>query len=175
MKNVYVDVLNKTLHEVTAELILDDKVSKLLYYNDVMDEDIYSKPSLRNPIKTLLNQKVFKRKKIKKIQTEADVGMCVSMSLYEPYTNYYKTSDTIKHLQIDIACICHDDCIDTLNGNRCLAIIEQVCKCIHQSEYIKSVGKIKLCQAFPIYDVPDDYEGYAIRLDVDIINYYKRD
>jgi hypothetical protein len=170
---IYVDNLNKILHDICEEIILDEKVGKLLYYNKVKDKDIYSLDKVKNPMKILFNNKVFKGRRINKIQTESDVGLCVSMSLYEPYTSYYKESETVKTIQYDVIILCHEDCLTILNGVRTVALVDALSNCIHNSKYIKSIGKVKMCQAFPIYDVPDGYEGWDVRFQVNIVNGYK--
>ena len=53
MGKPYMDYQNKILQSVLMELISDDMLSKLLYYTDVNDEDIYNLKSIDDPILTL--------------------------------------------------------------------------------------------------------------------------
>ena len=53
MSKVYIDYANRILQSIVIELVNDDMLSKLLYYVNESEEDIYSLESLDNPVKTL--------------------------------------------------------------------------------------------------------------------------
>ena len=45
--------------KLATTFMLDDKINKMLYYNEVLDKDIYSLEKLKNPISLLNKNKVF--------------------------------------------------------------------------------------------------------------------
>ena len=85
MGKPYMDYQNKILQSVLMELISDDMLSKLLYYTDVNDKDIYNLKSIDNPILTLYknpnvdDNKVFKNKKVLKVIEKIDACMFVNL------------------------------------------------------------------------------------------------
>ena len=50
---------NKYLIKLSNEIMLDDKINKLIYYNNEKERDIYKLEDLENPIKKLKEKKVF--------------------------------------------------------------------------------------------------------------------
>ena len=173
MAKIYIDFANKVLESILIELVHDDKLSKLLYYVDEDKEDIYSLESLDNPVKTLYNNpnksknKVFKNKKVLKVIEEIDVCMFVNLVSYSQKSTAYSSSSTIRSMDIQVGILCHDDCLETLNGSRDIAMIDRIMSILNTSKLIPSIGKATVSSVYALLDVPSNFNGYGITISLD--------
>lgn len=162
MAEIYIDRLNQILQGVLLELVTDDYISKLLYYKDESENDIYTMPTVENPIKQLYRIKVFKNKKVTNIILESDVYLFVTLYNYKPYYNFYKTSSSIDTIQIQVGVLCHNECLDIANGSRDLALLSRVVEVLNKSKTINSIGKVALGNCLPLVDLPKEFNGYSV-------------
>ena len=173
MSKVYIDYANRILQSIVVELVSDDMLSKLLYYVDEKKEDIYSLDSLDDPVKTLYKNddksknKVFKNKKVLKVIEEIDVCMFINLSSYSQKSSDYSTSSTIKTMDIQVGILCHEDCLETLNGCRDVAMIDRIVSILNTSKLIPSLGTATISSVYALLDVPYDFNGYGITVSLD--------
>lgn len=173
MGKPYMDYQNKILQSVLMELISDDMLSKLLYYTDVNDEDIYSLKSIDNPILTLYknpnvdNNKVFKNKKVLKVIEKIDACMFVNLVSCLPQQSAYSMSSTINTITIQIGILCHEKCLDTINGSRDIAMMDRIISILNTNELIKSIGTPMITSISSLLDIPYDFNGYGLLVTLD--------
>lgn len=173
MSKVYIDYANRILQSIVIELVNDDMLSKLLYYVNENEEDIYSLESLDNPVKTLYKNddksknKVFKNKKILKVIEEIDVCMFINLLSYSQKSTAYSTSATVKTMDIQVGILCHEDCLETLNGCRDVAMIDRIMSILNTSKIIPSIGNATISSVYALLDVPYDFNGYGITISLD--------
>ena len=129
--------------------------------------------SLDNPVKTLYKNddksknKVFKNKKILKVIEEIDVCMFVNLLSYSQKSTAYSTSATVKTMDIQVGILCHEDCLETLNGCRDVAMIDRIMSILNTSKIIPSIGNATISSVYALLDVPYDFNGYGITISLD--------
>ena len=166
MSKVYIDYANRILQSIVIELVNDDMLSKLLYYVNESEEDIYSLESLDNPVKTLYKND-DKSKNILKVIEEIDVCMFVNLLSYSQKSTAYSTSATVKTMDIQVGILCHEDCLETLNGCRDVAMIDRIMSILNTSKIIPSIGNATISSVYALLDVPYDFNGYGITISLD--------
>lgn len=155
------DFSSEYVIKVSNELMLDSEINKMLYYNKERDKDIYSLPDLENPIKELKNKKVYINKRIDDILQEADISVFVNLYKDGQFTEYRNSSPKIKHLEIEIGVICHNDCRFILNGLRDIAVFKRIQKILSTNNKLRGIGMPKIEQPYQIRNIPYEYMGYA--------------
>lgn len=169
-KEIIKDFPNKALISLATDIMCDPDCSKLLYYEDVHNEDIYDKPNLSNPIRELKNKKVFINKKIDIDNFDKGIAMYVMVCKYAPYaTTRYTTSKYVFEVELEIGIVCADGCRDTLNGQRDVALMSRIVDmfCVNNMEVnYKGIGGHELLAVNPLM-LPGDLSGYQIILKID--------
>lgn len=153
---------NKIISEVGTKLMNDQRFAKLLYYAnqegyDYVDTD--ELPEVKNPIQKLKNKKVFYNRRFNKNFAEADAGVYIRMGEFT-----LKNSKVLDRSFIEIGVVCHLECLETINGNRNLCLIDTIQKVIDNN--MRYVGNLKFIRALPIRDLPIEYEGFNIILEI---------
>ena len=142
--------------------MLDKKINKMLYYNDILDKDIYSLDDVKNPISALNENKVFVDRKIDKIIKEGDISMFINVKSDAPYTNGNRTSFLYNTLKIEIGVICHKSCRKTINGIRELIVSDRIKQIITSKPELQGIGDLVILSSSPMYSIPYyDYNGYS--------------
>ena len=148
--------------KLATTFMLDDKINNLLYFNDVLDKDIYSLEKLKNPISLLNKNKVFIDRKIDKIIKEGDVSMFINVKNDAPYWNGFKNSLLYNQLSIEIGVICHKTCRETINGIRELIISDRIKEIVTTKPELQGIGNVTIKSSSPMYSIPYyDYNGYS--------------
>lgn len=151
---------NKYLIKLSNEIMLDDKINKLIYYNSEKERDIYKLEDLENPIKKLKEKKVFINKKVPEVMKESDVSLFVNIYRDFPYTGVYRPSNKIQQFKFEVGVLCHKDCRFTLNGLRDILIYKGIEQMLRENKNLKAIGFPTLEQTYPMYNIPSDYIGY---------------
>ena len=55
---------DRYINKLATILLLDEEINKMLYYNEVLDKDIYSLPSVENPISELKDNKLHINRRV---------------------------------------------------------------------------------------------------------------
>lgn len=173
MNNIIRDFPNRYTAKISMAIMLDDVISKMLYYNNVLNEDIYSLPSVDNPIKELRDNNVFIDRKVSKILRESDSSIFININSDKPYTKSGQPSSRFKTLEIEVGVICHNACRFTINGSREAIIFNRILQVIQENESLKEgiIGdKIGLGSVNEIRNMPEGYVGYSITISVEYWN-----
>lgn len=152
---------NRIISEVGTRLMNNQRFAKLLYYADKKGYDyidIDELPDVENPIETLKNNKVFYGRRFGKIYKSADAGVYIRMGEFS-----LESSKFIDRSYIEIGVVCHEKYLDTLNGDRNLCLIDTIQKVIDDMRYI---GDLKFRRALPIRDLPVEYEGFYMAIEI---------
>ena len=153
--------------KLATTFMLDDKINKMLYYNEVLDKDIYSLEKLKNPISLLNENKVFIDRKIDKIIKEGDISLFINVKNDSPYDNNGKTSLFYNELTIEIGVICHKTCRKTINGIRELIISDRIKEIVTIKEDLQGIGNVTVKSSSPMFSIPYyDYNGYSTVLEL---------
>lgn len=153
---------NKIISEVGTKLMSDQRFAKLLYYANKEGYDyvdIDELPEVENPIATLKNTKVFYGRRLDKIFKKADAGVFIRMGEFS-----LKNSTFTDRSYIEIGVVCHNKYMDTINGDRNLCLIDTIQKVIDNN--MRYIGDLKFIRAIPIRDLPIEYEGYCMVMEI---------
>lgn len=160
--NIIKNFSSNYMTKLATTFMLDDKINKMLYYNEVLDKDIYSLDKLKNPISLLNENKVFIDRKIDKIIKEGDISMFINVKNDSPYKNGNKISLLYNELSIEIGVICHKSCRKTINGIRELIVSDRVKEIVTTNPDLQCIGDITVVSSSPMYSIPYyDYNGYS--------------
>ena len=85
---------DRYISKLAAIIMNDQEIAKLLYYNNVMDKDIYSLPDVKSPVSKLLDKKVFMNRRVESLFLKSDISIFIN--LYSEYL--YKFMKIIKVL-----------------------------------------------------------------------------
>lgn len=147
--------------------MLDKQINKMLYYNDVLDEDIYSLADVKNPISALNENKVFVDRKIDKIIKEGDISIFVNVKSDSPYTDGNRTSFLYNTLVIEVGVICHKSCRKTINGIRELVVTDRIKQILTTDADLQGIGDLVIKSSSPMYSIPYyDYNGYSTTFEI---------
>ena len=142
--------------------MLDKKVNKMLYYNNILDEDIYSLDDVKNPISALNENKVFVDRKIDKIIKEGDISIFINVKSDAPYTDGNRVSSLYNTLTIEVGVLCHKSCRKTLNGIRELIVTDRIKEILTTDVNLHCIGDLVIKSSSPMYGIPYyDYNGYS--------------
>lgn len=153
---------NKIISEVGTKLMTNQRFAKLLYYANKEGYDyvdIDELPDVENPIAKLKNDKVFYNRRFDKVYKKADAGVFIRMGEFS-----LKTSTFTDRSYIEIGVVCHDKYLETINGDRNLCLIDTIQKVIDND--MRYIGNLKFVRALPIRDLPIEYEGYYVLLEI---------
>ncbi|WP_300449275.1 hypothetical protein [Fusobacterium sp.] len=153
---------NKIISEVGTKLMLDQRFAKLLYYADQEGYDYIDTdklPDVEKPIEKLKNNKVFYNRRFNKTYKTADVCVYIRMGEFT-----LKGSKVLDKSYIEIGVVSHVKYLDTINGNRNLCLIDTIQKVIDNN--MRYVGNLRFIRALPIRDLPVEYEGFNIILEI---------
>ena len=171
-----IDNANKVLLALINNIIQDDDVFKLMYYVDgkYKDTDLYSLPIPLNQegyeidkYKTLYNQKVFCNKRVDTISLKADIAVFINLYSVSPTRINYKDTKYMKKFDFQIGIVCANSVRETLNGFREVALMYRIMELLEEKTFIGGIGKLQLTNVFPIFDVPNDYIAYSMRISCD--------
>ena len=201
---VYMDNLNKVLNTIVNAIVKDDMIFKMLYYvgksktikipsptnptklinktYDLESSNIYELPIpydeiTKQPIPkhTLLEKKIHINRRIDSILTESDIGLFINLYNIVPTTAGYQPSKNVKTYVYQIGVICHKDIRKTMNGYRELAIIYRIIQMLEETTARGGIGKLKLENVYPIFDIPTDYIGFSVRICTEGVNGFDED
>ena len=173
------DNANKVLMALINAIIQDDDVFKLMYYvgEEYRNKDLYSLPIPTNDegyainkYEALYNKKIFCNKRVDTISTKADIAIFVNLYSLSPAIVNYKDTKYSKKFDFQIGIVCANDVRETLNGFREVALMYRIMELLERSTYIGGVGELQLTNIFPIFDVPNDYLAYSMRISCDSIS-----
>lgn len=151
---------NKYLIKLSNEIMLDEKVNKMIYYNKEKEKDIYTLEKVANPIQKLKEKKVFINRKAPEIIKESDIVVFVNIYRDFPYVGYYKTSNKIQQFKFEVGVVCHNDCRFTLNGLRDVLVFKEIEQILKENINLKGIGFPTLEQTYPMYNMPNGFTGY---------------
>jgi len=154
---------NYLMSEITVKLLNNKEFTKFVYYKDISNKDILSLPDLDNPALMLKNQ-IFRGRRTPKILEKQDV--CVFMCL-DDIRNYTARSNKIKTIWIRIGFIVHQNCSNTLNGTREIAIISAIEKALSNMSFSKAIGVCEVDRVIPLSGLPFEWNGYEVSVKLD--------
>ena len=154
---------NYLMSEITVKLLNNKEFTKFVYYKDISNKDILSLPDLDNPALMLKNQ-IFRGRRTPKILEKQDV--CVFMCL-DDIRNYTARSNKIKTIWIRIGFVVHQNCSNTLNGTREIAIISAIEKALSNMSFSKAIGVCEVDRVIPLSGLPFEWNGYEVSIKLD--------
>lgn len=158
---------DRYINRIATTLMLDNEINKMLYYNDVCDKDIYKLPIVKNPITELKDVKVFCNRRVEKLYMTSDITMFVNLRKDSPYSKNAKKSTFVESLNLEIGVICHDGCRKTLNGARESIVFDRIQQILKEDENLEAIGKPIVTSTDQIYNIPLDYNGYVVAVQID--------
>lgn len=159
--NLY-GLTNHLISELRIKLIMDNDFNKLVYYKDD-DSDIFSLPELENPFEQLNNQ-VFKNRRPKKVLDKQDVLVFIYLKRIK--RDGYKTNKA-NTIWINVGLLVHENCSNTLNGEREYSIISAIEKIAETSDFQSALGKCSYEGSELLNGIPFEWNGYVSTLRFD--------
>lgn len=151
---------NKYLIKLSNEIMLDENINKMIYYNEEKEKDIYALDDVKNPIKELKEKKVFINRKAPEVIKDSDISVFVNIYRDFPYVGFYKASSKIQQFKFEVGVICHNDCRFTLNGLRDVLVFKGIEKMLKENTNLSAIGFPTLEQTYPMYNMPNGFTGY---------------
>lgn len=175
---VELDFPNKYCNKVATAIMLNEDINKLIYYNKILDKDIFSLGKVKNPISELKDKNVFVNRRVVdmfktvdgKIISESDVYVFVNLYTDSPCSIFNGNSRFINTLRVDIGVICNDAVSNTLNGKREVVIYNKIIKMLKEDEKLYGIGEPKFQDTKQNYQIPYGYKSYIITVLVDYFN-----
>ena len=164
---------DRYINKLATTIMLDKELNKMLYYNDVLDKDIYTLDELENPIAELKNKKVFINRRITDLFTkvnEADIYVFINLHTDEPCSIDGRDSFFIDRMKLDIGVICSDSCRNTLNGTRENIVFDRIVEMLKNDVNLEGIGKPKISKTNQAYQIPYGYNCYIITVTVNYFN-----
>ena len=155
-------VANRISQEIGAVLVNNSDFNKLLYYKHIKDKDIFEQPDLDDAVEMLIGKQVFFNRRIPKLLRESDI--CITINTND-ITNTFTKTRSIKRVLIDILIIGHDDCLDTIHGQREVALLCAIQE-ILEEQTLGGIGKCKLLRVNPLVNIPTEFSGYSTVVEV---------
>ena len=155
---------NKLIHDIGTKIMLDDVVNKFMVYKDNKEENIFELPEIDNPIELLKNKKVFYGRRVSTVLKDADISIYITLYDYRPYVKRYDKSRLITTTKIEIGVICHENCRNSINGLREVAVGCRIIDIFRDEQSLGSIGRINLESCKALYNMPVEYHGYQIIL-----------
>lgn len=160
---------DKLMLKISNMIMLDKDINKVLFYNKEQNKDLYTLPSVNNPISTLKDDKVFIDRRIDKVLKESDISIFINLANDESYSRNYQRSRFFRTCKIEIGVICHRDCRKTLNGTREGIVINKIIELLSNAK-LGGIGEAYLEPFTQMYNMPFEYTGYSTKLSVDYFN-----
>lgn len=158
--------LNKVTEDIYLRLLLNKNIAKLLYYtNNTTTLGIEELEEVSNPIGKLKN-KVFRNRRIEKLQRETDVGMTVSIYSKSSWKDLGIRHDYTLENLIEVGIISHLDIDETVNGSRVYALIDLTIQELSNWN-VEGLGKIHFQNMYKIKDLDLEYTGYWLYFTID--------
>ena len=155
---------NRLIHDIGTKIMLDDVVNKFMVYKDNKEENIFELPEIDNPIELLKDKKVFYGRRVSTVLKDADISMYITLYDYRPYVKRYDKSRLITTTEIEIGVICHENCRNSINGLREVAVGCRIIDIFRDEQNLGSIGRISLESCKALYNMPVEYHGYQIIL-----------
>lgn len=151
---------NKLIESIYIEILKNEDIAKLLYYNKELDIDINELPTVKNPVGEL-KTKVFKNRRLEKLQRKSDVGISISLYNKSDWKELGKTyKKTIENV-VEIGIICHIDIDDMLNGSRVYALMDLVMNAFEKNS-VHGLGQLDFLNTYKTKDLNNEYIGYQM-------------
>ncbi|MCI9976455.1 hypothetical protein JY742_10010 [Clostridioides difficile] len=147
------------ISNIGTTLMSNQDFAKFMIYNDESKKDILSMPDIKNPVQRLRNKKVFFNRRVEKVLKKADVSVYIML---REHRRCSEASRTVKKTKIEIGVVCHDECQDTVNGLRDVALVDCIVNTITENKEIAGIGKIKLEDTYQMNSLSTDYNGFII-------------
>lgn len=158
---------DRYISKLAAIIMNDQEIAKFLYYNNVMDKDIYSLPDVKSPVSKLLDKKVFMNRRVESLFLKSDISIFINLYSDEPKNMNGRKSRFYDTLKVEIGVICHNDCRKTLNGARESVVFNRLEEIVRTNEELDGVKKPKIGGAVQSYNIPYDYNAYIFSITVD--------
>lgn len=155
-------VANRISQEIGAVLVNNSDFNKLLYYKHIKDKDIFEQPDLEDAVDLLIGKQIFFNRRIPKLLRESDI--CITINT-DDITNTFTKTKNIKRVLINLLIIGHEDCLDTIHGQREVALLCAI-QDILEEETLGGIGKCKLLRVNPLLNIPFSFNGYSIIVEV---------
>ena len=155
---------NKLIHNIGTKIMLDNVINRFMMYKDNEYENVFELPEIENPIALLKDKKVFYGRRVATVLKEADISIYITLYDYRPYIKRYDKSRLINTAKIEIGIVCHDNCRNSLNGLRDIAVGSRIVDIFKEEQNLGTIGRIKLESFRPSYNMPTDYHGFQIIL-----------
>lgn len=155
---------NQIMSEMLIRLMTNEEFYKLVYYKDAKDTDILSMPNLDDPITTLYKEQVWPRRRPQTVLHEQDVHVFLSLT---DFRNENARSKNIKTMTFSVGLLVHENCIDTYNGNRDIALLECIQNIIENDKYFNSLGECGTFRVTPLYGIALEYSGFELICKID--------
>ncbi len=150
---------NKVLAEIYAHLMKHPELTKFLYYtdNEYKEKDILEQE--KPTISDIANKKIFMYKRVE--ETVKDAGAYMFIDVYRITPT--KIGGKIREVTFTVDILVHQDCVDTMNGNRAICILCALEESL--GEYVKkhSIGSIDLIRVAPILGIIKEFIGYQMQ------------
>lgn len=150
---------NKVLAEIHAHLLKHPELTKFLYYtdNEYKEKDILEQEKPK--ISDIANKKIFMYKRVEKTVEDAGAYMFIDIYRITPTT----IGGKIREVTFTVDILVHQDCVDTMHGNRAICILSALEEAL--GEYVKkhSIGSIDLIRVAPILGIIKEFTGYQMQ------------
>ena len=155
---------NKLIHNIGTKIMLDDVINRFLIYKDNETDNTFDLPKIDNPIELLKDKKVFYGRRVMSVIKESDISIYITLYDYRPYSKRYDKSRLITTTKIEVGVICHNNCRNSLNGLRDLAVATRIIDIFKEEQSLGTIGRIELENTKALYNMPTDYHGFQIIL-----------
>lgn len=161
---------DRYINKFATILLLDEEINKMLYYNEVLDKDIYSLPSVENPISELKDNKLHINRRVQdlfKKHCESEAYIFINLYSDSPCFLSKGRSRFIDTLRLDVGVVCADGCCNTLNGYRTSIIFNRIVDILNTDERLMGIGKPSIYSTKQNYAIPLGYNAYIITVEID--------
>ena len=161
---------DRYINKLATILLLDEEINKMLYYNEVLDKDIYSLPKVDNPIVELKDSKLFINRRVQDLfgkKCESEAYIFINLYSDAPCLIPKGRSRFIDTLRLDVGVVCADGCCNTLNGYRTSIIFDRIVDILSNDERLMGVGKPLIYSTKQNYAIPYGYNAYIITVEID--------
>lgn len=150
---------NKVLAEIHAHLLKHSELTKFLYYtdNEYKEKDILEQEKPK--VSDIANKKIFMYKRVEETVKDAGAYMFIDVYRIIPTT----IGGKIREVTFTVDILVHQDCVDTMHGNRAICILSALEEAL--GEYVKkhSIGSIDLIRVAPILGIIKQFTGYQMQ------------
>lgn len=164
---------DKYISMLATTLMLDSEISKLLYYKNVFDKDIFSLDEVENPIAEFKDKNVFLNRRVADVfgkVTNPELFIFINLYQDEPCSIGSGKSKFIDTLRLDLGVICNDSLRSILNGTREVIVADRMIRLLKETECLQGIGEPKISRTRQVYQIPYGYNAYIITVEVDYFN-----